>query len=156
MCPQNPFFGFKSNGMGFFLEKTQKLYLVPHFPKKVYIHFCCPTPVPLKMIMHPKNNFSLLFWKILSFSKKLLDEKYSKHRCLQKRLYCFLLSDVPISSERSCPPTNGFSQFSPKILLLSKNLFYNKTFEYKYIWRGRNVSSVAGMIEHTARIISVI
>ncbi len=30
------------------------------------------------------------------------------------------------------------------------------TFEYKYIWRNRNVGSAAGMIERAARIISVI
>ncbi len=30
------------------------------------------------------------------------------------------------------------------------------TFEYKYIRRDRNVSSAAGMIEHAARMISII
>ncbi len=60
------------------------------------------------MFVLPKNNFSLLFWKILFFSKKLLNEKYSKPQCLQKRLYWFLSSDIPLPSKRSCPPTNWF------------------------------------------------
>ncbi len=109
VCPQNRFFVFKSDGLGFFQKKTYKLFLVPNLPKKKdYIHFCRPTPRSLKNGDAPKNYFSLIFWKILFFSKKMLNKKYSTRRCLRKRLYWFLLPCVALTSKEQCAPTNGF------------------------------------------------
>ncbi len=50
MCPQNQFFGFKSNSMGVFEKKTSKLYLVPHLPKKkrLYLFLSSDPPFPQK------------------------------------------------------------------------------------------------------------
>ncbi len=84
MCPQNQFSGFKSDGMGFFWEKNLKTVFGTPFTKKKkgYIPFCRWTPRFLKNSDTHQNNFSLIFWKILFFSKKSLDKKYSKRRCL--------------------------------------------------------------------------
>ncbi len=133
--PPNQFFGFKSDGMGVFWEKKKlKTVFGTPFPKKIgYIHFCRPMPHSLKNGNDPppkkKKIFAHVLENIVFFSKKLLDEKYSKHRCLQKRLYWFLSQGAPLRlpSKRSCPLTNEFFAVSPKILLFSKNLFYNKT-----------------------------
>ncbi len=124
MCPQNQFFGFKSYGMGFLRKKLKNCIWYPIYQKKCYI---VRPSVLSKIVMPPKNNFSLIFWKILFFSKKLLNEKYSKRRCLQKRLYWFLQPGAPSPQNDHALPQMGSSQFSPKILLVSKNFFYNKT-----------------------------
>ncbi len=63
-------------------------------------------PFPWKMVMPPKHFFF---------------EKFKTH-FLQKKLYWFLLSNAPFPSKWSCLPTNGFSQFSQKMLLSSKKL----------------------------------
>ncbi len=78
-----------------------------HFsPKKVVIFiFVVQRPGSLKNDHAPKNYFLWLFWKILFLSKKLLNEKYSKLQCLQKKLYWFLSQDAPLSLKQSCPPT---------------------------------------------------
>ncbi len=74
----------------------------------IYIHtYIYIPPFPQKWWRPPKNNFSLIYWKILFFLKKMLDKKYSKRRYLQKRLYWFLSPGASPSKE-PCPPTNGF------------------------------------------------
>ncbi len=56
------------------------------FSKKGYIHFCRPMPRSLRNSYfpspHPQKNFCSYFGKYF-FSKKLLNKKYSKRRCLQ-------------------------------------------------------------------------
>ncbi len=65
--------------MGSFEKKNLKpVFGTPLTKKKGSIHFCRPTTRSLKNGDAPKNNFSLIFWKILFFSKKLLYKKYSK------------------------------------------------------------------------------
>ncbi len=79
------FLGLSQTVCGFLRKKLtnciQYPISTPPTPQKVIFTFVVGRPVPLK------NNFSLLFWKIMFFSKKLLNEKYSKPQCLQKRLY---------------------------------------------------------------------
>ncbi len=64
--------------------------------------------------------------------------------------------------EVSLPPhvsvhTVFFSQDTSFYRLITIGLsMFGPYFEYKYIWRDRNVSSVAGKIERAARIISII
>ncbi len=84
MCPQNQFFRFKSDIWVFLKRKHDSCIRYPIFHKG-YIYFCRPMPYSLKIAMPAKNNFSQLFWKILFFSKKLLNKKYIKLQCLQKR-----------------------------------------------------------------------
>ncbi len=108
MCHQKQFFGFKSDGTAFFEKKIKNCIWYPIYQKKCYIHFCGPTPRSLKNGDAPKNNFSLIFLKILFFSKNLLNKKYLKRQCLKKRLYRFLSPGAPLHSKRPWPPTNGF------------------------------------------------
>ncbi len=82
-APKTSFSGLSQTGWGFLRKKLKNcIWHLIYQKKKGYIHFCHSTPVPSKMVTSPKNNFSLIFWKILFFSKKLLDKKYSKCRCL--------------------------------------------------------------------------
>ncbi len=107
-----------------FLGKNLKAVLgIPFPPKKVVLIFVIGRHVPSKIVMLPKNNFSLLFWKILFYSKKLWNEKYSKRLCLQGRLYWLLLPDAPLPSKLSGPSTNRvFTVFSPKKYCFFKKL----------------------------------
>ncbi len=55
ICPQNRFFGFRSNGIGVFEKKTWILYLVPHLPKKrLYSFLSSEPPFPEKCWRPPK------------------------------------------------------------------------------------------------------
>ncbi len=74
MCPQNQFFGFKSDGMyGSFWGKNLKtvfLYFVPHLPKKrLYSFLSSDHPVPQKWCRHPKIIFRLYFGKYCLYRK---------------------------------------------------------------------------------------
>ncbi len=80
-----------------------------------FIYFVVRRPVPLKMVMPSKNNFSLLFWKILFFFGNV-KWKVFKPSMSTRKVNIHVFSQI------------RFSQFSPKILLFSKNLFYNKIF----------------------------
>ncbi len=48
MCPQNWFFGFKSNGMGFLRKKLKNCIWYPIYQKKGCINFCRPSSRSLK------------------------------------------------------------------------------------------------------------
>ncbi len=111
---------------GFFCENNLKTVFGTLFPpqKKSYIHFRRPIPVPPKMVTLLKNNFSFLIRKILFFPKKLLNEKYSKRRCLQKRLYWFLSPDASRFSKRSSAPPPQKRLFRS---FLQKYCFFRKT-----------------------------
>ncbi len=90
MCLQTSFSCLSQTVWGFLRKKLETVFgttFTKKKKKKGYIHFCRLTPRSLKNGDAPKNNFSLKFWKILFFLKKLLDKKYSKCRCLQKGLY---------------------------------------------------------------------
>ncbi len=126
-APKTSLSGLSQTVWGFSREKLKNCIWYPIYQKEGYINFCCPTPRSLKNIDATKNNFSLIFWKILFFSKKLLDKKYSKRRCLRrKRLYWFLSPGAPLPQDGHALPQMGSSQYSPKTLLFSKNLFYKK------------------------------
>ncbi len=118
MCHPHQFIRFKSMAWVvwfffvfflFFLGKNLKLIFGTPFPQKnVIFIFVVRRPVPSKMVMSSKNNFSLLFWKILFYSKKLFNEKYSKRQCQRKWLYWLLSPDTLLRSKWSSTPTNGF------------------------------------------------
>ncbi len=91
----------------------QKLCSLPHFPNKRLYSFLSSG---LKMIMPPKNNFSWLFWNFFFFWK-LLNERHSKPKCLQRRLYRCLLADAP-------SPQNDMS--SHKWFFARKYCFFRK------------------------------
>ncbi len=104
--PKTGFSGLSQTAWVFFWEKNWKTVFGTPFTKKKVI---------LKNGDTPKNNFSLIFWKILFFSKKMLHKKYSKRRCLKKRLYWFLSPCAPPPpSKEPCAPTNGFFAFFSK------------------------------------------
>ncbi len=112
---------------GVFWEKNLKTVFDTRFPlKKVIFIFLVRRPVPSKKVMHPKNNFSLLSCIILFFSKILLNKKYSKPQCLQKRIYWFLSTDTTLPSKQSFYK-RVFRSFLQKYYFFSKNLFNNKT-----------------------------
>ncbi len=118
--PKTSFSGLSQTVWGFLRKKLKNCIWYPIFPQKGYIHFCRPTPRFLKNGCPPPAKIIFqLFSKILFFSKKLLNEKYSKCRCQQKRLYWFLSSDDPL-----CPPTNGF------FAVFSKNTAFFKKFVF--------------------------
>ncbi len=103
--PQNQFFRFKSDGMGVFEKKILKLYLVPYPPHRgLYSFLSSDAPFPQKWPCPPpkKKNYSLLlFGKILLFSKKLLNEKYSKRPCLQKKVILIFIARRPLPAMSS-------------------------------------------------------
>ncbi len=125
-APKTSFSGLSQMVWGF-LRKQFSVFGTLFPTEEVIFTFEVRHPVPSKMVTPPKNNFSLIFWKILFFSKKILDKKYSKRRCLQKRLYWFLSPGAPLPLKEPCLPTNGFFAVFSKILLFSKNLLYSKT-----------------------------
>ncbi len=62
MCPQNQFFGFQSDGMGFFEKKLKNCIWHPIYKKKKVIFiFVVRPPRSLKNGDTPNNNFSLIF-----------------------------------------------------------------------------------------------
>ncbi len=63
MCPQKSFLGLSPMVWGFSRKKLKNCNRYPISSIKGYIHFCRPTPLPSKMVMPAKNNFSLLFRK---------------------------------------------------------------------------------------------
>ncbi len=91
--------------------------------------FLLPDSCSLKLVMSPKNYFSLLFWKILFFSKKNCWMKNIQNVDAYKKGYIDFCRQMLLSPQ-NCHvlPQISFSQFSPKILLFSKSLFRNKTF----------------------------
>ncbi len=113
MCPQN------QNVV--LWEKNLKIVFGTLFFKKWLCSFLSSRfPVSSKWSCFPKIIFRRYFGKYY-FSKKLFNEKYSKRRCLQKRLYWFLLLDVFLPPKRSCFPTNGFfSVFSKNTVFFVK------------------------------------
>ncbi len=118
----------KLDGMEFFEKKNFKncIWYAISQKRRLYSFMSSGAPFPQKQSC-PENNFSPLFWKILFFSKKLLNEKYSIRRCQQKRLYWFLSSDASSPQNGHVLPQMGFCSFLQKIPLFSKNLFYIKT-----------------------------
>ncbi len=145
--PQTDFLVFIQPVWGFLRKKFQSRihYLISH--GKGYIYFCRPTSHSLKNGHAPPPKKKLFFTVIgkilffLFFWKKLLYEKYSKPRFLQRSLYSFLLPDTPFPSKWSYPPTNGFSQFFQhklknirKVFPLESILIWNKI-----LWRINSV-----------------
>ncbi len=121
--PSKPVFRVQVRRCSGFKGKNLKTVFGTLFPpKKGYIHFCRPAPAPSKIVMPPKIIFAVILENIVVFfSKKLLNEKYSKLQCLQKKVTLILVVRHPIHSKRSCPPTNVF------FTVLSENIaFFEK------------------------------
>ncbi len=129
MCHPHQFITFKSDGTGFFfLGKNLKSVFGTPCPKKFVIFiFVVRHPVPPKMIMSPKNNFSLLFWKYC-FIQKNNFMKNIQNVNTNKNGYTEFCHQTPFSPQNGqVLPQMGFLEFSPKILLLLNILCYNKT-----------------------------
>ncbi len=78
-APKTSFFGFHSASMIFFMEKTNKQYVVPHSPQKRFNSILSTDAnFASKMVMSPKNFFHSYFGKYVSFLKKLFNEKSLK------------------------------------------------------------------------------
>ncbi len=111
MCPQNWFFGFQSAGMRFLREQFQSPIRYPISHKKGHIHFCRPTPHFLKNgLALQKLFFTVILESIVFFFEKIVIQKYSKPRFLQKSLYYFC-RQTPVY------PQNG--------LVLPQKIFHN-------------------------------
>ncbi len=106
MCPQKPVFQVLVRWYPGFREKNLKTVLGTSFPhQKGYIHFCHPRIHSLKngYATAPalKKNFAIILENIVFFvlffffSKKLLNEKYSKRPCLQKNVILIFVTRRP-------------------------------------------------------------
>ncbi len=100
--PQKRFFGIFSENTGYYFEKTLTYiikYSVPTwFAIKSYNFSGKTPPLPKKSSNVPQNSFSQFSWKILLFSKKLLNKKYSASDFWKKKVisrYSFLVWDDP-------------------------------------------------------------
>ncbi len=61
MCPQNQFFGFKSDGMGVFEKKLKNCIWYPIFQKKLYSFLSSDAPSPRKGSCPPTIIFRCYF-----------------------------------------------------------------------------------------------
>ncbi len=78
ICPKTGYSAFIQLVMGFLRKKPKNSIRYPISHRKRYIQCCCPTPVSVKNVHAPRIIFRGYFGKYVFFSKKFLNEKYSK------------------------------------------------------------------------------
>ncbi len=103
-APETSFSGVSRTVWVFLRKKNLKTVFGTQFTKKkvIFIFVVRPT-VPSKMVTSPKNNFSLIFWKILFFSKKLLAKKIFKTSMPTKKVILIFVARCPPSLKRAIP-----------------------------------------------------
>ncbi len=125
--PQNQYFGFKLDGMGFFEKKNLKTIFGTPFTKKEVIFISVVRPPPsLKKVTPLKKFFRLYFGKYCFFRKSCKIKNIQNFDNYRKGYIDFCRLVPPSPQNGHALPQMRTSKFSPKIPLFSKNLFYNK------------------------------
>ncbi len=91
------------------------------------------------MVMSPEIFFPPFSQKMLLFSKKLLDEKYSKPHSPLKKVILIFITKRTLRFKRDLGPRNGFLPFS-QIQLFLKKLLNNKIFSTSFVIKKSHVN----------------
>ncbi len=127
-CVLKTSFSFLSQMVCRFLrKKLENCISYQIYPKNDYIYCCRPMPRSLKNchVSPPQIIFRCYFDKYCFFRKSCQMKNIQNVNAYKKG---YIDTNVSSLQNGHVLPQIGFSQFSPKILLFSKNLFYNKTF----------------------------